>query len=507
MRHQLSCIAALALLGACGANESGGTPPGEHDAATTTDASEGGPDILHQPDAGANANGPDFPRLGSLLIATAPNATNMGYDAGYITWASKMQVNVFGANWPGAGSNLYGGSREAFVKAVHAQSPVGARMFQYFITDNTLTPWPITNASSWELYAHGASGPCVANFFFATDGSICNTNQTLFPSADGKGLHLEGEFSEALVATLVNGTSSDAAPSLDGTFHDNTILMPTSNGDYNRDGTEDKTDDPNVGSWIRQGLAEGYTTLQKESSFITLGNLGGWGIANAVGGGLDISGLNGLVQGGVIEAVFGDNWSIDTWGTWQATMLHYEFCMQNTIAPKLVIVHASHVRTDGSGPTAFDSSGNPTAWGPPGQAMRYSLAFTLMDGGYYATTQNSDYRDTERNWFDELAVDPVTAIALAFPNVDAGLGYLGQPTDLPWPVPLASGVYERHFKNEKSGKNWVVLLNPKGNGQRTVTLDYAMKKITGKQAPTVNDGSTVTSVTLADADGLILQVL
>jgi hypothetical protein len=169
-------------------------------------------------------------------------------------------------------------------------------------------------------------------------------------------------------------------------------------------------------------------------------------------------------------------------------------------------MHHADVQTNGADPSGFDSSGAPTGYGTAYQALRYGLAFTLMDDGYYATTQPSGYGNTARNWFDEFAVDPATGTALTFPNVDAGLGYLGQPTDPAWPAPMANGVYARHFSNAAAGAEWLVLLNPKGNGAQKVTLSAPMTKLKGAQDPTVNDGSSVTSVTLQDRDGLILKV-
>jgi hypothetical protein len=43
-----------------------------------------------------------------------------------------------------------------------------------------------------------------------------------------------------------------------------------------------------------------------------------------------------------------------------------------------------------------------------------------------------------------------------------------------------------------------------GNGPRTVTLETSYKRISGSQAPTVNNGQTMTTVTLQDRDGIIL---
>jgi hypothetical protein len=522
----------LACTTACGSTSGGGASTGAADAAddgladggigvTGADGGGGGtdsgPGTSHEggsdagtkrdgsSDAATPAGGDAFPRLGSLLISTTSGATNIGYDAGYATWASKIHVNVFGANWVGAGASLLGGNREAFVKTIHSQSKIGARVIQYFDSDNTHEFWPMQNVDGWILYQHGTSGTCSPNFFYASDPTICNTNQTLYEPADSNGLHLEGEFAQALIATLIKGKSVDAAPSMDGTFHDNTMLTPTSAGDYARNGTEEPAGDATAGKWLREGLAENYTYLQAHSSLITIGNLGGWGISTQ-GGGTDASGLSGIVQGGIIEGVFGNNWSAETWSGFALAKTHYQFCMANTGGPRLVIVHHAKMQTNGADPSGFDSSGAPTGYGPAYQALRYGLAFTLMDDGYYATTQPSGYGNTARNWFDEFAVDPATGTALTFPNVDAGLGYLGQPTDPAWPAPMSNGVYARHFSNAAAGADWLVLLNPKGNGTQKVTLSAAMKKLKGSQDPTVNDGSSVTSVTLQDRDGLILKV-
>jgi len=47
-------------------------------------------------------------------------------------------------------------------------------------------------------------------------------------------------------------------------------------------------------------------------------------------------------------------------------------------------------------------------------------------------------------------------------------------------------------------------MNPKGNGPQTVTLETSYKHLSGTQVPSVNNGQTVTSVTLNDRDGVIL---
>jgi hypothetical protein len=60
------------------------------------------------------------------------------------------------------------------------------------------------------------------------------------------------------------------------------------------------------------------------------------------------------------------------------------------------------------------------------------------------------------------------------------------------------GVWRRDFDNG------IALVNPKGNGAQTVTLEAPYIKIKGAQDPVTNNGQTVTTVTLKDRDGIIL---
>jgi hypothetical protein len=53
----------------------------------------------------------------------------------------------------------------------------------------------------------------------------------------------------------------------------------------------------------------------------------------------------------------------------------------------------------------------------------------------------------------------------------------------------------------------MILLNPKGNGARTIDLGGTYEKIAGRAGysdTSVNNGAAVTSVTLQDRDGLVL---
>lgn len=118
--------------------------------------------------------------------------------------------------------------------------------------------------------------------------------------------------------------------------------------------------------------------------------------------------------------------------------------------------------------------------------LRFGLTTALMGDGFYA--YEISFGTTEI-WADE------------FDGAGLGRGYLGQPTGpaqraLPNSI-TAIDVLRRDFDNG------VVLVNAT-NAAVTVNLNGTFRKIKGAQAPTINDGSLVTAVTLPPQDGLVL---
>jgi len=79
---------------------------------------------------------------------------------------------------------------------------------------------------------------------------------------------------------------------------------------------------------------------------------------------------------------------------------------------------------------------------------------------------------------------------------------LGEPLQGPQRTAWSNGVYERLFQNG------LILLNPRGNGSQTVSVTTLgsglFKHFSGTQDSTTNNGANVTTVTLTDADGLVL---
>jgi hypothetical protein len=61
----------------------------------------------------------------------------------------------------------------------------------------------------------------------------------------------------------------------------------------------------------------------------------------------------------------------------------------------------------------------------------------------------------------------------------------------------ATSIYRRDFQNG------IVLINP-SNGALTLPLEHAYRKISGTADPAVNDGTSVTTVTVPPSDALFL---
>jgi hypothetical protein len=109
--------------------------------------------------------------------------------------------------------------------------------------------------------------------------------------------------------------------------------------------------------------------------------------------------------------------------------------------------------------------------------MRWGLTLSMMASMYFAPSSMS-------TWYDEF-----------WGGVINQRGYLGQPSGPA--VKLASGVYRRDFQNG-------IALNNSTGSTQTVNLGGTFRHLTGTQVPTLNDGSSVSSVTVPDQDGLIL---
>jgi hypothetical protein len=118
------------------------------------------------------------------------------------------------------------------------------------------------------------------------------------------------------------------------------------------------------------------------------------------------------------------------------------------------------------------------------QAMRFELAWTLANDGFFLYDEYwYNYDHSTDWWYDE------------FDNAGRGTGYLGQA--LGAATQPATGVFRRDFTNGISLCNTTT-------SALTISLGGTFRKISGTQVPTINNGASVTSVTLQGKDGIIL---
>jgi hypothetical protein len=393
-------------------------------------------------------NPPDFPRVGGVQIGSPFNYNDPNYQA-QMAKQSVTIITDYLTFAPG------GQSMQTIVSKIKAINP-NALVFVYtnvneIRADQTAstTSWGAYRSQvdkmKWWLYSDKSLTKSVASSFGAQ-----SLNTTLFTPKDSSGKTWMDWAANYYVTNYAK-----PAPALDGLYMDNLFTRPYIDGDWNRDGVIDSQTDPKVQTWFRQGYQHYYQTLKTlMPGKYQLGNIGDWGTVDA-----NLTEYQGMVNGGILEAYIGKSWSVETWGGWAAMFAQYRKVMGAIAAPKLAIFNVWGAKTDY-------------------QNMRYGLGTCLLDDGYFAFTDTSQgYYGVV--WFDEL---------------DQKLGAGQAKPTAAW----QKGVWRRDFDNG------IALVNPKGNGQQTVTLEGPYIKIRGSQDPVTNNGQTVTSVTLKDRDGIIL---
>ena len=400
---------------------------------------------------GAHAWAQDsYPRLGGVLIGGQQDYWTSTYQNQIAT----LNIAIIAA-YPRWGSG-HGTSTEQVIKQIKAKNSK-TRIFMYAIAGSQLNPvstvWPglqtKLDQNHWWLYQSGSGLTKVRAIVGAANNY--STNITPFSKKDSAGLTYNKWIAGYLADQL-----GKPSPSADGIYTDDVNWRPRVQGDWNMDGSIDSSVNPTVGSWLRQGHAAYVDTLRaRMPNKLQLANIADWG-----GPETTLTEYKGKFNGGIMEGMLGKSYSIEKSAGWAAMMARYRKTMAVLASPKLAL---------------FQMSGSPTDY----QGMRYGLASTLMDDGYFA------FNDSSKGYYGVTHFDEY--------GVKLGVSKSSPPTSA-W----KSGVYRRDFANG------IVLVNPKGNGVRTVSLETSYKKIRGTQAPSVNSGATVTSVTLQDRDGIIL---
>ncbi len=401
----------------------------------------------------ANAAGDGgFPRLGSYNIGSPHNYDDTTIQ-GQLARLDVIVLNV----WPGwsAGHTM---SMQQAVSNIKSLNPA-IRVFLYLDINELQVPansaWTEVQSKldqmGWWLYPSGGSGSPVKS---AYGSNYYEINTTLFAPKDAGNLTFVDWYANWAVQQFFLPT-----PSVDGFYTDNFFTKPRVTGDWNRDGVADSPAATSTQTWYRAGYAQFINDLkaQMPGKFQT-GNLNDWGAS-----GNTIGVYDQQLNGGVMEGMIGYSWSPETWGGWSELMRQYRVIMAAVASPKLAIFH---------------QNGNPGDY----QAFRYGFTSCLMNNAYYYFSANNSY--TGVVWFDEF---------------NAGLGQAASgPPGAAW----SNGVYRRDFDKA------IVLVNPKGNGPRSVVLEQDVRRIAGVQDPVVNNGTLVPAgqaIQLADRDGIVLM--
>jgi Hypothetical glycosyl hydrolase family 15 len=390
---------------------------------------------------------PPFPRIATVNLASPQNYDNAAFEAQMARY--NIAILSIYPGWMGAGGKTMNQSIQG-IKAINPNELVFFLINNNEKNINDLAYAPLItkiNEMHWWLYPSGTSGTPVPS---AYAGAI-EINNTLYTRPDSNGDNWVNWYAKWAAQTY-----NVPNPAVDGFITDNVFWRPRVNGDWNLDGVSDSDTNATVGEWYRQGYNQHFTVLKQQMpGKYQLGNVTDWG-----GSGANLSSMTGVLSGGLIESMIGFSYSPETWGSWSEMMRQYRQIMAAIAQPQLVVFGQVGVANDYQG-------------------FRYGFTSCLMDNAYYEFSLAANaYSGTF--WFDEFDTKLGTA--------NAG------PSTTAW----QKGVYRRDFANG------IALVNPRGNGAQTVQLETTYRKISGSQDSAVNNGQTVTSVTLQDRDGIIL---
>jgi hypothetical protein len=448
-----------------------------------------------------------FPQIGVQLIygGQAVPTANISQLAQY-SWI------LLGGNYPGwAAVNVAGGgypTRDQVVVALKSQTHIGKNAVTPFvvqyenfpdleITGSWFPEWAAAVATNnWYVYQSGSSGT-KAQSAWNSSWAIANLAHVVGTDA-ATGLYPMQLATQLLYQRYYLGSGSGgaamAAPHLDGYFLD---VIPQrdlagSAADWLRNGTNLASTDPNATAAETLGKADFPAQLAKlNPGLAATGNAEfGYDMSPVGSGGLGMTSSN--LSGTLTQAMQQYMWAtaggasnVLNFGGFSGFMTWYQ-----TIDAQLK-AGGQAILTGGVSTTDY-------------QLVRYSLCATLMRNGiavygltnYVSSPSQSDLVDPSNRAtypvFDEFWGGSL--------NLS---GYLGAAASTAQgavqTAAWQNGVWRRDFVNG------IALVNPAGNGSKTVTLETTYQKLTGTQAPNVNNGQKVTSVTLADGDGLILM--
>jgi hypothetical protein len=406
-----------------------------------------------------------FPRIGAYEIASAQRVVEPEFRQAL----SKHDIVILGMwrNWSGTGTvtNTPLTMRDVVVDIKRRSAAAGKNIIlgKYTVYNESFSSR--SNGASrdrWDkLSSESGPGYPVNNDWWARDKdgqvltsfeSTWSTNVTDYVKRDANGF----TWPEWAATRDYNEFFRDI-PEFDMLFIDNWFHQPRISADWNGDGSNDAKDAGWVQNAFREGLMSAVHRIRElNPRLMIMGNVDGHPVRGV--GMLQEPEYKGQIAG-LYEGAIGRSWSHEKHHGWEVMMEQYQTTLANA-RDNIVIM---------------------TVAGPAEDLvlMRYGLASCLMDDGYYYYTSKEDHYRSAL-WFDEFDVN------------------LGRAIDPPQFEPWKNGVYRRRFENG------MALVNPKGNGAQTIQIEDGYRRIAGRQDPVTNNGRPVSSVTIAERDGLIL---
>ena len=242
-----------------------------------------------------------------------------------------------------------------------------------------------------------------------------------------------------------------AIPGIDFAYTD-TVHPVRKTADWRRVGSDQGWTDAAVQAETRLGYMQYWNQLKLKRPGLKV-------VANADLAWLASAEFKGKLDGVFLTGRMGQSWSVENWGGWAKMMSEYRAALANVSSDKFVIFHIYAAPTDYA-------------------AMRYGLASSMLEDGYFALWATSGSEAAP--WYDEYSAA------------------IGTPSEPPPTTAASNGIWLRRYTNG------LVLVNPSTTSSATINVGAGYKRISGVQDPVVNNGATVSSVTLGARQGLLL---
>jgi hypothetical protein len=434
---------------------------------------------------------PDYPWLGSYALG----GTQAYWDPAVQAALAKRHRVVMN-NYPGLGRSA-GATIKGCCQSIKALSTVGTKIWNYFIPGEIENRNANTNEAKWELwkwladnkaflYTNGLTetGPVASDVTawtvinFGPDAKVVSgkdwaqymVDWTLRLCRDG------GTFSNG-----AGNITVVANPYLDGLYIDNVFWRGRRDGDYKRIGSlNGVTSDPAMITYYQSAHARlinkiktawpGAPVLVNSADWPEQGRLG---LGNFGDGPLDQA-----AAGGVLERI-----------------MIYEIYYSFKEMLRAVSVQMDSYSGDKDGIFQVDISSLTNF-----KAMRYSFGISQITNTFHYPHAGSGYlvQDLPSTWFDEYdfnlgqAIDPPQTTPTYYANASTG-----------------EGVYRRRFEN---GDIYVGARRGSGSlsASDQVTPYPAISlsnkwRLRGTQAPTINSGAAITSLSLAPQDAIVVR--